>query len=64
MDPHTINQALSESHRRTPAGSQTQKGHLQDFQLPLVLVSSHGSVLFYIAANPDCMISDITDGCR
>jgi hypothetical protein len=24
------------------------------------LVSSHGSVLFYIAANPDCMISDIT----
>jgi hypothetical protein len=26
------------------------------------LVSSHGSVLFFIAANPDCMISDITDG--
>ena len=26
------------------------------------LVSSHGSVLFYIAANPDCMISHITDG--
>jgi hypothetical protein len=26
------------------------------------LVSSHGSVLFYIAANPDCMIRDITDG--
>ena len=26
------------------------------------LVSSHGSVLFYIAANPDCMIGDITDG--
>jgi len=26
------------------------------------LVSSHGSVLFYIAANPDCMISDIADG--
>lgn len=26
------------------------------------LVSSHGSVLFYIAANPDCMIGDITEG--
>ncbi len=26
------------------------------------LVSSHGSVLFYIAANPDCMIGEITDG--
>lgn len=26
------------------------------------LVSSHGSVLFFIAANPDCRISDIADG--
>lgn len=26
------------------------------------LVSSHGSVLFFIAANPGCMISDIADG--
>ena len=26
------------------------------------LVSSHGSVLFFIAANPDCMIADIADG--
>jgi len=25
------------------------------------LVSSHGSVLFYVAYNPDCSISDITD---
>lgn len=26
------------------------------------LVSSHGSVLFFIAANPDCRIVDIADG--
>jgi DNA-binding MarR family transcriptional regulator len=26
------------------------------------LVSSHGSVLFFIAAYPDCGIGDITDG--
>ena len=26
------------------------------------LVSSHGSVLFYVAANPDCTVEDITDG--
>lgn len=26
------------------------------------LVSSHGSVLFFIAANPDCRIGDIADG--
>ena len=26
------------------------------------LVSSHGSVLFFIAANPDCRISAIADG--
>jgi len=26
------------------------------------LVSSHGSVLFFIAANPDCTISEIVDG--
>jgi hypothetical protein len=26
------------------------------------LVSSHGSILFYIAANPDCTVDDIMDG--
>jgi hypothetical protein len=26
------------------------------------LVSSHGSILFYIAANPDCTVEDIMDG--
>ena len=26
------------------------------------LVSSHGSVLFFIAAHPDCTVGDITDG--
>jgi hypothetical protein len=26
------------------------------------LVSSHGSILFYIAANPDCTVDQIMDG--
>jgi len=26
------------------------------------LVSSHGSVLFFVAANPDCTVDDIIDG--
>jgi hypothetical protein len=26
------------------------------------LVSSHGSILFYIAANPDCTVEQIMDG--
>ena len=26
------------------------------------LVSSHGSILFYVAANPDCTVDEIMDG--
>lgn len=51
--------------RRTPAGSR-RRARLSLRKMPSnhrwYLVSSHGSVLFFIAANPDCMITDIADG--
>ena len=26
------------------------------------LVSSHGAILFYVAANPDCTVRDVAEG--
>lgn len=50
-------------HRRTPAS----KGLLKALSSPMqrnhwYLVSSHGSILFYIAAHPDCTVDEIMDG--